>query len=282
MLSTASVRTLVSRDVPQALAILDADPVPNVFVASRVHAAGDGGGPLRLSGELWGYWEADQLISLCYAGANLVPVAATPAAVEAFAERARARGRRCSAIVGPAEAVEGLWSGLRESWGRAREERMNQPLLSIDGPPLVEPDRLVRTARRRDIDALLPASIAMFTEEVGVSPVGDDGGALYRSGLTDLVVAGRSFVRIEDDRVVFKAEAGAVTPYACQVTGVWVHPALRGRGLSVGGMAAVVALARRHLAPVVSLYVNHYNAPALAAYRRVGFREVGRFASVLF
>jgi predicted GNAT family acetyltransferase len=33
---------------------------------------------------------------------------------------------------------------------------------------------------------------------------------------------------------------------------------------------------------VVSLYVNAYNLPALAAYRRVGFRQVGTFATVLF
>ena len=33
---------------------------------------------------------------------------------------------------------------------------------------------------------------------------------------------------------------------------------------------------------VVSLYVNDYNVRALAAYRRVGFREVGAFATVLF
>ena len=36
------------------------------------------------------------------------------------------------------------------------------------------------------------------------------------------------------------------------------------------------------IAPVVSLYVNDFNPAARAAYRRVGFREVGQYASVLF
>ena len=36
------------------------------------------------------------------------------------------------------------------------------------------------------------------------------------------------------------------------------------------------------MAPVVSLYVNDYNEAAMAAYRRVGFRPVGTYATVLF
>jgi hypothetical protein len=107
----------------------------------------------------------------------------------------------------------------------------------------------------------------MFTEEVGVSPLAGDGGALYRARVSELVAAGRAFARIEDGEVLFKAEIGAVTPEACQVQGVWVAPHRRGQRLSVGGMAAVVAQARVSIAPVVSLYVNDYT-PRRA--RRIG------------
>jgi predicted GNAT family acetyltransferase len=31
-----------------------------------------------------------------------------------------------------------------------------------------------------------------------------------------------------------------------------------------------------------SLYVNGYNTPARAAYKRVGFTQVGQYATVLF
>jgi predicted GNAT family acetyltransferase len=73
-----------------------------------------------------------------------------------------------------------------------------------------------------------------------------------------------------------------VSRAACQIQGVWVAPAYRGRGVGTVGTAAVVEYARKTIAPVVSLYVNDFNAPARAAYRRVGFQEVGRYASVLF
>jgi len=122
----------------------------------------------------------------------------------------------------------------------------------------------------------------MFTEEVGISPFNGDGGALYRARVAELIAQGRAFARIEDGRVVFKAEVGAATAQACQIQGVWVEPELRGRGISNGGMASVVMQAQATIAPLVSLYVNDFNAPARAAYRKVGFAEVGAFMSVLF
>ena len=277
---SSSLRLLSDRERDEALAICDREAVVNVFVSARVRSAGLD--PSSLGAQVWGYAEAGQLVSLCYSGANLVPVAATPAALRAFAERARLQGRRCSSIVGPAAAVQDLWGMLAPYWGRPREVRSAQPVMEISTDPLVEPDPLVRTVRPDELDTLMPACVAMFTEEVGISPVGLDGGAAYRARVIELIRARRSFARMEAGQVVFKAEIGAVTPLACQVQGVWVPPELRGRGHARRGMAAVVAEARRCVAPVVSLYVNDYNAPARAAYRRVGFTESGTFTSVLF
>jgi predicted GNAT family acetyltransferase len=128
----------------------------------------------------------------------------------------------------------------------------------------------------------MPACVAMYTEEVGVSPLGWDGGATYRARVAELIRTGRSYVRVEGGEVVFKAEIGAVSRQACQIQGVWVRPGWRGRGLATGGVAAVVQDALAHVAPVVSLYVNDYNAAARRVYARCGFGQVGTFATVLF
>ena len=275
-----AARLLDDRDRAAALAVCATDPVANVFVASRIQALGLE--PGRLGAQLWGFEQGGQLTSLCYAGANLVPVQATPAAVAAFAERALRQGRRCSSLVGPSAALAELWGYLRPHWGPPRDVRASQPLMAVDGPAQIAADPGVRRVRSDEIDVLLPACIAMFTEEVGVSPLIGDGGAAYRARVAELIRAGRAFARIEDGRVIFKAEVGAATSQACQVQGVWVRPEFRGRGLAAPGMAAVVTEARRAIAPVVSLYVNDFNAPARAAYRRTGFRQVGEFMSVLF
>jgi predicted GNAT family acetyltransferase len=277
---TGPVRVLEERDLPAVLDILNRDALANVFVQSRVEVAGLQ--PWRLGAEMWGYFCDSDLTGLCYAGANLVPVEADVDALRAFADRARRQGRRCSSIVGAARLVEPFWEWLEPSWGPAREVRRNQPLMAADREPDTEPDPLVRRVQPPELDVLLPASIAMFTEEVGVSPVAGDGGALYRARVAEIIDAGRAFARIEDGRVVFKAEVGAVTAAACQVQGVWVDPAMRGAGLGVAGMAAVVAECVRTIAPVVTLYVNDFNVPARRAYERVGFRTVDTFTSVLF
>ncbi|MER7112764.1 GNAT family N-acetyltransferase [Streptomyces sp. NPDC000229] len=281
MLTQTTTRVLEPSDLGAALAVLESEPVTNAFVTSRVQAAGLD--PWRLGGEMWGWYADGQLRSLCYSGANLVPICATPEAVRAFADRARRAGRRCSSIVGPAEPTAQLWRLLEPSWGPARDVRAQQPLMVTDRPsPDVEPDPYVRRIRKDEMDVIMPACVAMFTEEVGISPMAGDGGLLYQARVAELVGTGRSFARIEDGKVVFKAEIGAATPQACQIQGVWVAPEYRGRGLSETGMAAVLRYALADVAPVVSLYVNDYNLPARAAYRRVGFQEVGAFMSVLF
>ena len=274
------MRLLDARDLPEAQALVQRDPVTDVFVASRLEVGGLD--PWRLGAEVWGYGERGRLESLCYSGANLVPAQAGPDALRAFAERARRQGRRCSSIVGPAAAVQLLWQLLEPSWGRARDVRAAQPMMAIDEVPLIDPDPDVRLVRPSELAVLLPACVAMFTEEVGVSPLAGDGGALYRARVEELIAQGRAWARIQDGAVLFKAEVGAATSQVCQVQGVWVHPSLRGRGLGAAGMAAVVEQAQAKVAPTVSLYVNDFNLPARRAYERVGFSEVCTFASVLF
>ena len=274
------LRLLGPSDVPAILDLAAADPVVNVFADYRTRLTQLD--PRWLGGEMWGYVVDGELVSACHAAANLVPVQATAAALAAFAERAAAQPRRCATIVGPSEAVGTLWQHLQPQWSPARESRWDQPHLEIATEPSVAPDPLVRRTEAADVDTLYPACVAMYTEEVGVSPEAGGGADLYRARVTQLVAKGWSFARIERGRVVFKAEVAAVSPYACQVQGVYVDPARRGEGLAAAGMAAVVDLALRNIAPVVSLYVNAHNVPARRAYERAGFRQTATFSTIMF
>ena len=281
MLSTRhGVRPLGAADLDAFLELARRDPVVNVFAEYR--ATTTNLEPRWLGGEMWGRFEGGELAAACHVGANLVPVQAGPEDAAVFAERAMARGRTVSTIVGPQDAVRVFWNGVAASWGRPREKRWEQPHLEISAPPQVTPDPLVRRTTRRDLNELYPACVAMYTEEVGVSPEANGGGELYRARVAQLIAKGWSFARIEDGKVVFKAEIAAASPHACQVQGVWVAPERRGEGLATTGMAAVVNAALADIAPAVSLYVNEHNVPARRAYEHVGFAQTAEFTTVMF
>ncbi|MBZ4497460.1 MULTISPECIES: GNAT family N-acetyltransferase [unclassified Dermacoccus] len=278
MLRTSGVRTLSAADVDDARALCDLDRVHNVFVAARLDegllgaggvAFGLGGSPLR---------------SMVWASANVVPVNLASEDVARYASRLRRGKRRFASLFGPADQTLALWNHLRGSFGEPMSYRPEQPLMlasrSAREKTGVTPDRRVRPARRDDLDALVPAAAAMFTEEIGYRPyVGSD--AVYRAGIARLVEQERTYVVTEGEEIVFKADVGSLASGVAQIQGVWVAPSHRGRGLAAPCMAAVADLVEQAHADTVSLYVNDYNLPALRAYLTAGFERVGTFATVI-
>ena len=278
--TSQSLRVLGPADVGAALEVIRTDPVVNVFADYRTRITQLD--TRWLGGEMWGYLEGEQLVSLCHVGANMVPVNATPEASRAFADRASRSGAKSSTIVGPSEDVERLWAGLEGHWATPREFRWDQPHLVARQRPEIDADPAVRRTTKDEAADLYPACVAMYTEEVGVSPEVDGGRDLYRARVVQLISRGWSFSRIEDGEVVFKAEVACATPSACQIQGVYVAPERRGEGLCAAGMAAVIGTCLDEIAPVVSLYVNAHNVAARAAYRRAGFEQTGTFATIMF
>ena len=276
------VRVLGPGDRDRFVALAEQDPVVNVFADYRARLTNLD--ERWLGGQVWGRFEGDELVAGCHLGANLVPVQCTPDDVGAFADVALRRRGTVGTIVGPSDVVAALWELVEPRWSRPREIRPCQPHLEIARPPAVAPHPDVRLTTPADLERLYPACVAMYTEEVGVSPESDAGGGdLYRARIQQLIGRGWSMASFDEQGVVFKAEVACVTPYAAQVQGVWVRPDQRGKGLATSGMAAVVShVLDSGMAPVVSLYVNEWNLPARATYARVGFEQTATFATLMF
>lgn len=276
MLGLLGDRPLGSRDAVAVTRALDGDPVTSCMVAARVEAYGLS--PRFLGGELWTASRPEE--SLCFSGANLVPLSGNSGDLDHFAQRALTAPRMCTSVVGPAGLSLGLWDRLADQWGEPREIRDDQPLLALDGYPSAPVDRGVRLVTGADLDAYFPAAVEMFIGEVGVDPRLEDDGRAYRRRLASLISARRVFARFEGTRVVFKAEIGALSRRVGQIQGVWVDPDYRGHGYGITGTAAVAAAIARQ-GRIASLYVNGFNVVARETYRRVGFEQVGTFATVL-
>ncbi|GGG07413.1 acetyltransferase [Rhodococcoides trifolii] len=276
MLKLLGAKPLGVRDTSEVLRVLNADPVASCMVAARVEESGVE--PRLIHGEMWS--RGGPSMSLCYSGANLVPLRGDIDDLRSFADRASRGPRLCSSLVGRAELTLPLWEMLEGDWGPPRELRAEQPLLALDCAPAVAPDRSVRLVTMDELDIYLTAAIAMFIEEVGVDPRAGDGGRGYRRRIAGLIAAGRAWARFEEGQVVYKAEVGSMSSSVGQIQGVWVHPLFRGHGVGSAGTSSVAAsiVAGGRTA---SLYVNSFNSAARRAYARVGFRQVATFTTVL-
>ena len=261
--------------------LLATDPVAHVSVTATLNArqtAGPGKG--RNGAVVLGIDGENGLEAACWTGSNIIPVAASADQAARFGVAVGAMKRRVASIYGDADAAVELYDAT--GWTGARDIRPDQPLMSITEPSAVRPLAGTRLSEPGDFSRVEKASAAMFTEELGFSPYAQ-GASQYRERVRGLIDSGYSI--ITDDpvtgEIVFKAEFGAVSEQVVQIQGVWVRPSHRGRGLAAPGMAAVVEHGLR-LAPTVSLYVNDYNTAAIRTYERVGFTQVGTFATILF
>ena len=277
--TTSPVRALSAGDRDEALALCARNPAANVFVASRIQE-----GVLRaMPGSLLGYRTDGELRGLMWVSANVVPVECDGDALEAISVRLRRWHRGCASIFGPSDQVERLWDHLAAHWGPPRAIRWRQPLMATTCDPSllgVPVDARVRLAREDEVDAVLPAAAAMFTDEIGYPPYqGSSNG--NRSLIAQLIRERHTYVWVEDGEVLFKADVGSSSIGAAQIQGVWLTPRLRGQGLGEPLMAAATSLVLREVAPLATLYVNDFNGPARATYKAIGFDQVGSFSTVL-
>ena len=278
MLTASFARVLGPGHSAQVSRVLSADPVASCMVAARYEQVGMN--EAAMGGQFWGVGGGRD--GLLFAGASMVPLAGDSSAMRSFAHVAARRGRKCATILGPADLVLPLWERLEPRWGPARDVRTDQPLMACTSDPLGPIDPNVRLVRPDELEAYFPSAVAMFTEEVGVDPRMGDSGRGYRARIAELIRSRRAYARFDGETVMFKAEVGSLSNSVALIQGVWVHPQLRGRGLAAPAMAAVVQSIRRDLRRTPSLYVNQYNRPARRTYDRIGFTQVGTFASVLF
>jgi RimJ/RimL family protein N-acetyltransferase len=258
--------TVLEPSREQVLEFCAREPVERVFLEDVAR---------RGLGRFYGVEDAaGSLTALCHAGANLVPSGPGSGAFASAVTGARSR-----MIIGEAGAVGELWEAGRAELPQAREDRPHQPVYAITEPP-PSGETGLRAATHADVDRLVPACAAAHELELHLDPLARDPEA-FRWRTEAQIDEGRSWIWLEDDVILFKAEASAWTPSAVQIQQVWVDPEARGQGHGARGMRDLVRLLLE-TTPTVTLFVRAENARAIATYEAIGMQKVLEYRSILF
>lgn len=268
------VRPLALEDVEIAKSIANQDPIANCYLISKL-AEFDGVDPLLLLVQ-----DRNKNYGLAYIGVNTTTANCSYEMLTHLADYLAQTQIVTSSIIGNRDDVFGLWEQVSTFLGPARLIREDQPLMTLAETPRGEINLEVRPATADQLDKVLPAAAMMFREEVGIDPLRPATHAVYRARVLELLTAGRTYVLMADDEVIFKADIGVLTNDVIQIQGVWVAPQHRGHRIAAPALAAAI-LQMQQIAPTVSLYVNDFNYRALRLYRSLGFQQVGTFASVM-
>jgi len=217
----------------------------------------------------------------CSYGAQIVPSSDDDRALDAFGERARASVYQTRMIAGRRRDVERLWSRAATAFPKPSAVRTSQPLYAIGREDLrstrVAAD--IAPATLAELDELAINSAAMIAGEMGVdSPaIGNE----FRARAARIIEAGWLWRYRHEGKLAFMCHVGAAMPATAQLQGVWTPPEMRGRGYATRALGAICDRLLDDV-PKLSLYVNDYNAPAIALYERVGFQRVGEFQTIIF
>jgi hypothetical protein len=263
------IRALGPEDAAEALAMLRARPLHNVYLEYLVRLGALGALPgfhgAFANGRLAG------MILVASTGATVLE-AREPAAFPDLAAAARDSVVAPRHIVGPEEITQPFWEayarpGLAPLWNRREPvyvvERADQRPHGASAVGLAQ-------ANAADVAAVVENSARQYLEDLKVDRRAQDPAGFHVRHAAE-VRDGRWWVLRERGRVVFQVHVGPENEHVVQLGGVFTAPDLRGRGLATRGIGALVErlLQRR---PAVSLFCDAENAPARRAYEKVGFR----------
>jgi ribosomal protein S18 acetylase RimI-like enzyme len=262
---------------------LDRDPVLNVYLVALVLRDALG----RPQDTWLGARRDGALTGVAFIGGRsgaVLPAGDDDEALEVLG--AEAHGRlpslpRRFQVIGARAAVDPFMRPFARSGPLPRLDRV-QLYMALDKPALdrIEPVPDLRPAAPGDRALVYETGAALRAEELEEDPrtVDPDG---YARRVEEECRDGHTLLWTDEHGLCFRAGVSARTADAAQISGVYVPPDRRGRGFARRGVAEMCRRYRQH-SRTTCLFVNDFNAPAIAVYRRLGFVTRAPWRSVFF
>jgi ribosomal protein S18 acetylase RimI-like enzyme len=218
-----------------------------------------------------------QLQGVALIGHYMLLEARSEAVIEAFARRAQ-DCRDAHMLLGEQDKVEAFWNYYAE---KGQEPRLvcRELLLEQSWPIEVgEPVPGLRLATVDDLDLIVPAHAQLAFDESGINPLTTNPDA-FRQRCARRIQEGQTWVWVEEERLMFKADVITDTPEVVYLEGVWVDPAERGKG---NGFRCMSQLSREFLMRTrrICLLVNESFDAAQRFYKKAGFKVAGYYDTI--
>jgi GNAT superfamily N-acetyltransferase len=172
-------------------------------------------------------------------------------------------------IMGEKERVADFWSHYSET-GRRQRLACREWLFELSRPiEAREPVSGLRPARVSELELVMPIQAELALAESGVDPMQVDSDG-FRARCLRRIEQERTWVVVENNLLVFKADVISKTPEVIYLEGIWLREDCRQKNI---GTRLMAELMRRLLENTKSicLLVNETNEWAHGFYRKCGF-----------
>ena len=172
-------------------------------------------------------------------------------------------------IMGEQQRVADFWGHYSAS-GREQRLACREWLFELSWPVEArQPVAGLRRATIKELELVAPVQAQLACAESGINPLNiDPRGFVERCRRR--IEQGRTWVVVEDDKLIFKADVISRTSAVNYLEGIWIREERRANGSSLRFMSELM---RRLLEDTksVCLLVNETNKLAQSFYRKCGF-----------
>ena len=141
-----------------------------------------------------------------------------------------------------------------------------------------EPVPGLRKATLKDLDAVVNAHAELAREERGLVPLDTDP-AGFRRRCAARIERGRTWVWIEGETLIFKADIVSTTPDVSYLEGVWVDEAQRSKGYGLRCLSQLSQILLKQT-NAVCLLANDAQPEARRFYLKAGYKSVDCYETV--